>query len=60
MVDCRYASENVHDMLKTHDEITDVLVLYNITKFMQDKNLHKLDKKADGREAFDAESFFDE
>ena len=60
MVDCRYASENVHDILKAHDEITDVLVLYNITKFMQDKNLHKLDKKADGREAFDAESFFDE
>ena len=60
MVDCRYASENIHDMLKNHDEITDVLVLYNITKFMQDKNLHKLDKKADGREAFDAESFFDE
>ena len=60
MVDCRYGNENVNDILESHDEITDVLVLYNIRKFMQDKNLHKLDKKAGGMEKFDAESFFDE
>lgn len=60
MVDCRYGSENVNDILKRHDGVTDVLVLYNIRNFMQDKNLHKLDKKVGGMEAFDAESFFDE
>lgn len=60
MVDCRYGNENVNAILKKQNEITDVLVLYNIRKFMQDKNLHKLDITADGMEEFDAESFFDE
>ncbi|MDE7311676.1 MAG: hypothetical protein K2N87_08710 [Eubacterium sp.] len=59
MVDCRYGTEHVNDILKRHDEITDLLVMYNIRKFMQDKNLHKLDQ-AEGMEIFDAESFFDE
>ncbi len=59
MVDCRYGNENVNDILKQHDKITDVLILYNIRKFMQDKNLDKLDSEAGGMEEFDAESFFD-
>ena len=49
----------MNDILKQHDEITDILVLYNIRKFMQDKNLDKLDNEAGGMEEFDAESFFD-
>lgn len=60
MVDLRYGNEQIHDIFKKHKKITDILVIYNIRKFMQDKNLHKLDKKAGGLEAFDAESFFDE
>lgn len=60
MIDCRYGRENVYDVLKEHEEITDILVMYNIRKFMQDKNLHKLDQSAGGMEEFDADSFFDE
>lgn len=60
MVDCRYGRENVNSLLKEHDEITDILVMYNIRKFMQDKNLDQLDQKAGGMEEFDADSFFDE
>lgn len=60
MVDCRYGRKNVNELLKEHDEITDILVMYNITKFMKDKNLNKLNQKAGGMEEFDADSFFDE
>ena len=41
MVDLRYYNGNIEDYLTEH-EITDVLVLYNISNFISDKNLYKL------------------
>lgn len=60
MIDCRYGKENVRDLLEEHREITDVLVMYNLHKFMQDTNLHALDGTSKQMETFDADSFFDE
>ena len=34
-------NENVEEYMKEH-QITDVLVLYNITNFISDRNLYKL------------------
>lgn len=41
MVDLRYYNGDIQSSLSEHD-ITDVLVLYNISNFISDKNLHKL------------------
>ena len=41
MIDLRYYKENVEEYMKEH-QITDVLVLYNITNFISDRNLYKL------------------
>lgn len=41
MVDLRYYNGDVKAYLQEH-EITDVLVLYNISNFISDRNLHKL------------------
>ena len=41
MIDLRYYNENVEEYMKEH-QITDVLVLYNITNFISDRNLYKL------------------
>lgn len=41
MVDLRYCNGDVKAYLQEH-EITDVLVLYNISNFISDRNLHKL------------------
>ncbi len=60
MIDCRYGKENVRDILAAHEEITDVLVMYNSRKFMQDTNLRALDEGAKKMDTFDADSFFDE
>lgn len=58
MIDCRYGNRNVNDILKQHDEITDLLVMYNIRKFIHDNNLHKLDSKAGGMEV-NEEDFYE-
>lgn len=60
MIDCRYGKENVRDLLAAHEEITDILVMYNSKKFMQDTNLRALDESAKKMDTFDADSFFDE
>lgn len=60
MVDFRYENEKLDELLKEHDGITDVLVLYNTVSFMEDTNLHKLDRQEDAMEEFDADSFFDD
>lgn len=60
MADCRYGKENVRDFLAGHEEITDVLVMYSVKKFMQDTNLGALDGASKKMEVFDADSFFDE
>jgi len=52
-VDLHYSKENVHDIMEQYGEITDVLVMYNIEKFMQDTNLHALDGEAETMEEFD-------
>ena len=41
MVDLRYYNGDMESYLSEHD-ITDVLVLYNISNFISDKNLYKL------------------
>lgn len=41
MVDLRYYNGDVKAYLQEH-EITDVLVLYNISNFISDRNIHKL------------------
>ena len=41
MIDLRYYNGNVEEYMKEH-KITDVLVLYNITNFISDRNLYKL------------------
>lgn len=58
MIDCRYGNRNVNDILKQHDEIADLLVMYNIRKFIHDNNLHKLDSKAGGMEV-NEEDFYE-
>ncbi len=57
MVDFRYGKNDIYDILKMHEEITDVLVMYNVRKFMQDTNLKALDKKSDTMEEFRMEDF---
>ena len=57
MTDCRYSRENVRKFLKDHEEITDILVMYNVEKFMQDTNLKLLDETPDTVEEFDLEDF---
>lgn len=47
MLDLRYTEGDIYDILAKLDEehrITDVLVMYNIEKFMQDDNMWKLEK----------------
>lgn len=47
MIDLRYGSDNIYDMIKKVEEdnkITDVLVMYNIEKFMKDANLERLEQ----------------
>ena len=41
MIDLRYYNGNIEEYMKEH-KITDVLVLYNITNFISDRNLYKL------------------
>lgn len=41
MIDLRYYNGDVGEYMKEH-QITDVLVLYNITNFISDRNLYKL------------------
>ena len=41
MVDLRYYNGDMNSFLQEHN-ITDVLVLYNISNFISDRNLHKL------------------
>lgn len=60
MVDCRYSKQNVRDLLAEQTEITDVMVMYQANKFMQDTDLKALDEEAKQMETFDADSFFNE
>ena len=41
MIDLRYFREDVHEYMEANN-ITDVLVLYNVSNFISDKNIHKL------------------
>lgn len=43
MIDLRYSKQSMKEYLKKN-EITDVLVLYNVSNFISDKNLHKLNR----------------
>lgn len=43
MVDLRYNNDNMGSYLEEH-EITDVLVLYNVSNFISDKNIFKLSR----------------
>lgn len=43
MIDLRYYNGNMNEYLFEHS-VTDVLVLYNISNFVSDKNLYKLSK----------------
>lgn len=46
MVDLRYGSDNIHDMIaqmEKDNQITDVAVIYNTEKFMKDTNLERLE-----------------
>lgn len=47
MIDCRYGKENVRELMADHEEITDVLVMYNTQKFLQDTNLSLLNRQPD-------------
>ena len=47
MLDLRYVEGNVYDSIAAinrEHSITDVLVLYNVEKFMQDDNMWKLEQ----------------
>lgn len=57
MIDYRYGKENIHDIMAEFKNITDILVMYNVEKFMQDFHLYALNKKADTIEEFDAADF---
>ncbi len=44
MIDLRYFSDTMKDLFSEYgDRITDVLVMYNVEKFMQDENIETLD-----------------
>lgn len=58
LIDCRYSKENIRAFLKKHGKITDVLVMYNVEKFMQDTNLKILDKKSDSVKKFNLDDFW--
>lgn len=59
MADLRYGKGSVSDILEEYDDITDVMVMYNTEKFMQDTNLHALDIKSESMEEFNMDDFFD-
>lgn len=59
MIDCRYSKEHIRDYLAEDSGITDVLVMYNIQKFMQDTSLEILNEKSDTVEEFDLEEFLE-
>lgn len=58
MVDCRYSKGSIQDVLAGHQEITDVLVMYNVEKFMQETNLRALDIQQETMEEFNMDDFF--
>ena len=43
MIDLRYFRGNMEEYMETNN-ITDVLVLYNVSNVISDKNMHKLNK----------------
>ncbi len=62
MVDCRYIKRSVGDVITDNEGITDVLVLYNTERFLQETSLRPLDAGSvkDTMEEFNADDFFDE
>lgn len=58
MADLRYGKGSIYDVLDEYPDITDIMVLYNEEKFMQDTNMHALDKKEESMEEFDMDDFF--
>lgn len=58
MADLRYGKGNVYDIMDEYD-ITDVMVLYNVEKFMQDTNLRALEQKSESMDEFNMDDFFE-
>lgn len=47
MLDLRYASDTLPVLLQDYEDITDILVMYNVEKFLQDTAIDLLDMEAD-------------
>lgn len=60
MVDCRYSKGSIRSVMEEHGKITDVLVMYNLEKFMQETNLNSLEEGAETMEEFNMDDFFGE
>lgn len=43
MLDLRYASDLLAELLKEYEDITDILVMYNVEKFLQDTGIDLMD-----------------
>lgn len=65
MIDLRYTNENIYDIIEgieKNQPITDVLVMYNMEKFMKDSNLEQLEYQGEDlwEEEFEEEDAEDE
>lgn len=60
LIDYRYTKKTITDITAEHDEITDILVLFNTDKFCRDTGLKPLagEIRSETMEEFDAEEFF--
>ena len=63
MIDYRYERRDIEKILKEHSEITDILVLYNVEKLMEDTHLSALSVRqlpSESMEEFDPDSFMED
>lgn len=63
MIDYRYERRDIAQILKEHSEITDILVLYNVEKLMEDTHLSALSVRklpSESMEEFDPDSFMED
>lgn len=63
MIDYRYERSNIAQILKEHPEMTDILVLYNVEKLMEDTHLSALSVRklpSESMEEFDPDSFMED
>ena len=59
MVDVRYGSQKMETILEENEDITDVLVLYNTEKLMQNRKLSRLKLTPDKKKKKDSIKEFD-